>query len=252
MSVIKIKRFENYTVIPNRILENKNLRLQDKGLLAYLLSKPSAWQIRVDVLTSELGHGRDAIYSMLKNIRSEGYALYTRYPDGRTDWIIFDEPNAGNPDPENPDPENPDPGFPHDIVSTDIEVSTERALSTNARARKTQSKSISADLFFDVTEQTKADFKKLRLAKKAPITERAMSAIRSEAEKAGISLETALIECCARGWTGFKADWYLKSNQQPGNVAHIANRSEYSRQQTELAKQRLFGNIFNEKDVTNG
>ena len=78
-----------------------------------------------------------------------------------------------------------------------------------------------SDFLFDVTEQTKSDFKKLRLAKKAPITERAITAIRNEAQKAGINLETALIECCARGWTGFKADWYLRSNESntPANKA---------------------------------
>ena len=74
------------------------------------------------------------------------------------------------------------------------------------------------NLFFDVTDQTQLDFKKLRSAKKAPITERAITAIRSEAIKAGITLETALIECCARGWTGFKAEWYIKGQSPPQSI----------------------------------
>jgi hypothetical protein len=63
------------------------------------------------------------------------------------------------------------------------------------------------DLFPDVTEQTVKDFKALRKAKKAPITETAMDGIKREAAKAGYTLEQALRTICERGWTGFKADW---------------------------------------------
>lgn len=65
-----------------------------------------------------------------------------------------------------------------------------------------------------VSEQTWADFKKLRAAKKAPVTERAIDGINKEAMKAGVTLETALQECCARGWTGFKADWMQSNKDQ--------------------------------------
>jgi hypothetical protein len=65
-----------------------------------------------------------------------------------------------------------------------------------------------------VSEQTWADFKKLRAAKKAPVTERAIDGINKEAMKAGVTLETALQECCARGWTGFKAEWMQSNKDQ--------------------------------------
>ena len=58
-----------------------------------------------------------------------------------------------------------------------------------------------------VSDQTWADFKALRNAKKAPITARAIEGIANEAMKAGVTLEAALRECCSRGWTGFKAEW---------------------------------------------
>ena len=51
------------------------------------------------------------------------------------------------------------------------------------------------------------DFQKLRKTLKAPITGTVMAGIQREADKAGVSLETALITCCERGWRGFKADW---------------------------------------------
>lgn len=59
----------------------------------------------------------------------------------------------------------------------------------------------------DVSVKTWADFLIHRKAKGAPVTETAMSGIRREAEKAGWSMEAALIETMARGWQGFRADW---------------------------------------------
>ena len=98
---------------------------------------------------------------------------------------------------------------------------------------KNNTKKENDDCFYDVTEQTKSDFKKLRTAKRAPITERAISAIREEATKAGISLETALIECCARGWTGFKAEWYLKTHDPP----KATNKADALLQKNRIATQ---------------
>lgn len=68
-----------------------------------------------------------------------------------------------------------------------------------------------------VSEQVWNDFQTLRRAKKAPLTNSAISKIEKEAGKAGILLEAALIECCARGWTGFKADW-VKGKAEPFSV----------------------------------
>lgn len=62
------------------------------------------------------------------------------------------------------------------------------------------------------------DFVQLRRDKKAKLTQTAIDGIASEALKAGWPLEDALRECCARGWTGFKASWVLdKPGKQPLN-----------------------------------
>lgn len=57
------------------------------------------------------------------------------------------------------------------------------------------------------------DFVKQRKAKKAAITETAIKGIQREANKAGMTLNAALQEICARGWTGFKAEWMQKGNK---------------------------------------
>lgn len=58
-----------------------------------------------------------------------------------------------------------------------------------------------------IPEDLALDFNAIRKAKHAPLTATAIAGIEREAGKAGLTLEQALRECCARGWQSFKADW---------------------------------------------
>jgi len=51
------------------------------------------------------------------------------------------------------------------------------------------------------------DFLQVRKAKKLPMTDTALEAIKREAVKAGLTLQQAITICCERGWGGFNADW---------------------------------------------
>jgi len=63
------------------------------------------------------------------------------------------------------------------------------------------------------------EFKNLRKVKKAPITQRAIDSIASEAKKINWTLEKALEECVIRGWQSFKADWAVKPN--PADIVRL-------------------------------
>lgn len=54
------------------------------------------------------------------------------------------------------------------------------------------------------------DFMAVRKAKRSPLTDTALEAIRREAQKAGYTLQQAIEECCERNWQGFKAEWVAK------------------------------------------
>jgi uncharacterized protein YdaU (DUF1376 family) len=53
------------------------------------------------------------------------------------------------------------------------------------------------------------DFEKVLKAKNKPLTQTLLNSIQKEADKAKISLEDAIKECCSRGWTTFKAEWIV-------------------------------------------
>jgi hypothetical protein len=69
-----------------------------------------------------------------------------------------------------------------------------------------------------VSDSVWQEFKSLRKAKKAPITQRAIDKILEEANLAGWTLEKALEECIVRGWQAFKADWVAKKGNPADNI----------------------------------
>jgi hypothetical protein len=72
-----------------------------------------------------------------------------------------------------------------------------------------------------VEKQIAVDYLAIRKAKRAPLTETALSGLKREAAKAGMSLNEALTECCNRNWLGFKADW-LDNNARAGPKPKLA------------------------------
>jgi len=84
---------------------------------------------------------------------------------------------------------------------------------------KREKKATSVATPIGVSDSVWQEFKSLRKAKKAPITQRAIDAIASEANKAGWTLEKALEECVVRGWQAFKADWVVKPN--PADIVRL-------------------------------
>ena len=83
---------------------------------------------------------------------------------------------------------------------------------TQDTEHKTQKKATSVATPIGVSDSVWQEFKSLRKAKKATLTQRAIDAISSEAQKINWSLEKALEECVVRGWQSFKAEWVVKPN----------------------------------------
>lgn len=65
----------------------------------------------------------------------------------------------------------------------------------------------------DVSEQVWSDWSQLRKAKRATVTATVIAEARTEAAKAGLTLERFLTIWCARGSQGLQADW-LKPNER--------------------------------------
>jgi hypothetical protein len=100
-----------------------------------------------------------------------------------------------------------------------------------------------------VSDSVWQDFKKLRKAKKAAITETAITGIQREASKAGVTLEQALKTCCERGWTGFNADWVTSksfgSSTTPAKYASAAAAIFDDEPAANTATMKHMGEVIN-------
>jgi hypothetical protein len=86
--------------------------------------------------------------------------------------------------------------------------------------KETKKKATSVATPEGVSDSVWQDFKNLRKAKKAPVTQRAIDTLAKEAEKAGWTLEKVLEECIFRGWQAFKADW-VATKTNPADIGRV-------------------------------
>ena len=96
-----------------------------------------------------------------------------------------------------------------------------------------------------VSDSVWKDFKKLRNAKKAPLTQTALAGIEREALKAGIPLGEVIGMCCERGWTGFKADWVREERGKTANA-----KKSFSEQQRDRIAEFTGKNTLELSNVT--
>ena len=71
-----------YTIIDNTTLQDKVLTWEARGMLAYLLSKPSKWSVQVGNLVSASPNAkRDKVYALLTELQENGYIVTKRVHD---------------------------------------------------------------------------------------------------------------------------------------------------------------------------
>lgn len=111
--IIRHRHGRNFTIIPNEIFNDSNLRIRDIGLLCYLLHLPDEWVFSVAGLIKSLPHDKkDGITASLKRLESAGYLRrsQSRREKGKLSeavWTVSDTPLTDFPPTENPLTENP-------------------------------------------------------------------------------------------------------------------------------------------------
>lgn len=99
MSVIRVNKTENYSVISNLHFKEKNMSLKAKGLLSLMLSLPDNWDYSIAGLVSICKENETAIKSALAELKKFGYLKVSKImPDitknGRISYIydIYEKP----------------------------------------------------------------------------------------------------------------------------------------------------------------
>lgn len=78
MSVFRVEKNNNYTVMANYHLRDKELSFKAKGLLSYMLSLPEDWDYSLNGLARVSKEGIKAIKNIINELKEKGYLKINR------------------------------------------------------------------------------------------------------------------------------------------------------------------------------
>jgi len=139
MSVFKIEKTKNYTVMSNYHLRDRDLSYKAKGLLSFMLSLPEDWDYSLAGLCAISKESRDGIRSILKELQEHHYVEIEKVRGDKGyfeyNYLIYEVPHfievetqLTNPDMENPHLDNPN-------VETTTQINT-NIINTNKQIDK--------------------------------------------------------------------------------------------------------------------
>ena len=112
MSVFRVHKTKNFTVMSNYHFKEKEMTLKAKGLLSLMLSLPETWNYSVAGLVSLSKDGKDGVMTALAELERFGYLTRSRVQNEKgqfsgIEYHIFEVPQAEKPIAENPISEKP-------------------------------------------------------------------------------------------------------------------------------------------------
>ena len=226
MSVIRVNKTKNYTVMSNEHLKDKRLSLKAKGLLSVMLSLPDTWDYSISGLVAICKESETAVKSTLNELKSCGYLVVTKKmpnetESGRIEYVydIFEKAQTEKQAVEKQGVEN--------LGVESLGLENVRQLSTKQQStyeENTNESSINKkkestragydEIINDYTENGElrsalVEFVKMRKMMKKPLTNKALSLLltskkgleglaSTDAEKIDIVQQSIM-----RGWMGF-------------------------------------------------
>lgn len=97
MSVIRVHKTANFTVMSNYHFKEKKMSLKAKGMLSLMLSLPEDWDYTVAGLVTLSSDGKDSVNSALKELEKHGYLTRQRVTNSKgqfagIEYNIFEQP----------------------------------------------------------------------------------------------------------------------------------------------------------------
>lgn len=90
ISVIRVIKSRNYTVMSNTHLKDKRLSLKAIGLLSIVLGLPEDWHYTVNGLVGIVKDGKDSVESAIKELKKNGYLRVEKiYPNANSNRIQY-------------------------------------------------------------------------------------------------------------------------------------------------------------------
>lgn len=107
MSVVRVNKTNNFTIMSNHHFKEKKMSLKAKGLLSLMLSLPDTWDYSISGLVKLSKDGKDSVMSALTELEKFGYLIRTRITNSKgqfagIEYNIYEQPQEQNPIEEKP------------------------------------------------------------------------------------------------------------------------------------------------------
>lgn len=130
MSVFRINKTKNFTIMSNHHFKERGMSLKAKGLLSLMLSLPDDWDYSVAGLVTLSKDGKDSVMTALAELEKFGYLARKQLFNEKgqfngVEYHIFEEPQRENTISENPNADMQNTDFqnaekPQQLITKDI------------------------------------------------------------------------------------------------------------------------------------
>lgn len=101
MSIVRVAKRDNFTVLRNEALNDERLSFRARGVLAWLLSKPPEWTADSVAISGHGTEGRDAVRAAMKELETCGYLRREKQHLENGQFVsvswVYEAPAPGNP-----------------------------------------------------------------------------------------------------------------------------------------------------------
>lgn len=125
MSVFRINKTNNFTIMSNTHFKEKKMSLKAKGLLSLMLSLPDDWDYSIAGLAALSKDGKDSVMSALSELEKFGYLTRTKMVNSKgqfagVEYNIYENPVADIPIQEKENSANPGAEKPGQLITNPI------------------------------------------------------------------------------------------------------------------------------------
>lgn len=218
MSVIRIHKTNNFTVMSNFHFKEKKMSLKAKGLLSLMLSLPENWNYSVSGLVSLSKDGKDSVMSALQELEKFGYLTRQQQFNAKgqfsgIEYNIFEEPqkentitekqNAASPISANTNAEKPPL-----LITNQLSTKENKDINKSSTKAEAISESEMYDILVDIDDTDLAElyreYVEWRAKTEAPLTKQGLKMLIKRCERLSefnVAVQKAMVETSLiQGW----------------------------------------------------
>ena len=229
MSVIRVNKTQNYTVMSNSHFKEKKMSLKAKGLLSLMLSLPDDWNYSVSGLVTLSKDGKDSVMSALAELEEFKYLVRHRTTNSKgqfsgIEYNIFEHPQTETPISENQQAVKSNAENPPQLNTK--ELNTKESNTNNVYIEEFENILIN-NVINEPLRQLYREYIEMRESINSPMTARGLTMLIQRCERLAnldLELQKALVEAAIiNNWKNV----YLPNEQDVQNNTTLANLKRF-------------------------